>query len=47
MIDVNTSNNLTWKFSKVWLHSNPIPDISWLGDGTTSDKVIKILKDKL
>jgi len=47
MIDVNTSNNLTWKFSKVWLHSNPIPDVSWLGDGTTSDKVIKILKDKL
>jgi UDP-N-acetylglucosamine 2-epimerase (non-hydrolysing) len=35
-----------WGEAENWLESNK-SDIKWLGDGTTSDKIIKILKDRL
>lgn len=47
MIDVNSSNNLTWKTSKLWLSSNPSPNIDWLGNGSTSHQVIEIIKNTL
>ena len=46
MIDVNSKNN-SWEKSTEWINSNPSIDISWLGDGNTSDMIIKILKEKL
>jgi UDP-N-acetylglucosamine 2-epimerase len=46
MLDVNSVNN-TWNDSINWLNSNPELDEKWLGDGKTSDTIIKILKNKL
>jgi UDP-N-acetylglucosamine 2-epimerase (non-hydrolysing) len=48
MLDVNTPNNSTWPSSQTWLSSNAEKrDTSWLGDGTTADKIIEILKRDL
>lgn len=47
MIDVNNMSDISWSDSIEWLNSNKIPDINWLGDGQTSDLIIKILKEKL
>jgi UDP-N-acetylglucosamine 2-epimerase (non-hydrolysing) len=48
MLDVNTPNNSTWSSSQTWLSSNAEKrDTSWLGDGTTADKIIEILKRDL
>lgn len=48
MLNVNTPNNSTWSSSQTWLSSNAEKrDISWLGDGTTADKIIEILKRDL
>ncbi len=45
MIDVNDTN---WSSAESWLILNCYKaDTKWLGDGTTSDQVIKILKEKL
>jgi UDP-N-acetylglucosamine 2-epimerase len=46
MLDVNSIND-TWNDSINWLNSNPELDDKWLGDGQTSDTIIKILKNKL
>jgi UDP-N-acetylglucosamine 2-epimerase len=46
MVDVNSDRD--WSNSESWLLLNcDKSDTKWLGDGTTSDKVIKILKEKL
>ena len=48
MINVNDDNNLTWTHSETWLLLNCNKrKIDWLGDGTTSDQIIKILNDRL
>jgi UDP-N-acetylglucosamine 2-epimerase len=48
MINVNTSKNLTWTSSESWLLLNSSKrNTDWLGDGSTSEKIIKILKEKL
>lgn len=46
MLDVNSVNN-SWDDSINWLNSRPILDTQWLGDGKTSDTIIKILNIKL
>jgi UDP-N-acetylglucosamine 2-epimerase len=47
MLDVNSISNETWSKSIDWLNSNPKLDTTWLGDGKTSESIMKILKDKL
>lgn len=48
MIDVNTPNHSSQHNSESWLLINAENrDTKWLGDGKTSDKIIKILKEKL
>ena len=49
MIDVNTRYNSTWSESLRWVknYDTNIKNSSWLGDGTTSEKIIQILKEKL
>ena len=50
MLDVNTPFNETWFGSISWIdddNSYPIMNDEWLGDGTTSDKIIEILKNEL
>ena len=48
MLDVNTEYNYNWSSSFAWLLLNSNNRrIEWLGDGTTSEQVIKILKDNL
>jgi UDP-N-acetylglucosamine 2-epimerase len=48
MINVNDDNNLTWTYSETWLLLNSNKrKIDWLGDGTTSDQIIKILNNRL
>jgi UDP-N-acetylglucosamine 2-epimerase (non-hydrolysing) len=48
MINVNDDNNLTWTYSETWLLLNCNKrKIDWLGDGTTSGQIIKILNDRL
>jgi len=48
MINVNTPKNLTWTSSESWLLLNSSKrNTDWLGDGSTSEKIIKILKEKL
>ena len=48
MINVNDDNNLTWTYSETWLLLNCNKrKIDWLGDGTTSDQIIKILNNRL
>jgi UDP-N-acetylglucosamine 2-epimerase (non-hydrolysing) len=45
MIDVNDTN---WSSAESWLILNCYKaDTKWLGDGTTSDKVIEILKERI
>ena len=46
MLDVNSVND-TWERSFEWLDDEHEIDIKWLGDGTTSDKVINHLKNLL
>lgn len=46
MIDVNTAHNHTWANTENWLQENFIKkDTSWLGEGITSDLIIKTLKE--
>jgi UDP-N-acetylglucosamine 2-epimerase (non-hydrolysing) len=47
MINVNTENNQTWPNSFEWLDSEKEINTEWLGDGTTSDKIIETLKNLL
>lgn len=48
MINVDNYNNQTYSSSESWLLINAEKrDTSWLGDGTTSDQIIEILKEKL
>lgn len=47
MIDVNNMSDISWSDSIEWLNLNKIPNTNWLGDGQTSDSIIKILKEKL
>jgi len=47
MINVDKFDADHVMFAIKWLESRPIIDSSWLGDGTTADKIITILKDKL
>lgn len=48
MLDVNTKDNQTWVSSQSWLLINAEKrNTEWLGDGTTADKIINILKEKL
>lgn len=48
MLDVNDFKNKSWAESIHWLdHNVGKEDTKWLGDGTTSDKIIKILKEVL
>jgi UDP-N-acetylglucosamine 2-epimerase (non-hydrolysing) len=47
MIDVNTENNQTWSNSFNWIDSEKEVNTDWLGDGTTSDKIIETLKKLL
>jgi UDP-N-acetylglucosamine 2-epimerase (non-hydrolysing) len=45
MLDVNGTN---WSNAEAWLTINCSKSkTQWLGDGTTSERIIKILKDKL
>jgi len=47
MINVNIDNDLSWTFSKKWLLLNNNKNISWLGDGKTSEQIINIIKNKI
>lgn len=48
MIDVNTKHNLTWDTSSDFIQNGYTSmDNSWLGDGTTSNKIIETLKNVL
>ncbi len=48
MINVNNKMDRTWTHSESWLLLNCNKrDVTWLGDGTTSEKIINILKEKL
>jgi len=47
MINVNTENNQTWSNSFEWLDSEKEINTEWLGDGTTSDKIIETLRNLL
>jgi UDP-N-acetylglucosamine 2-epimerase len=47
MINVNMENNQTWSNSFEWLDSEKEINTEWLGDGTTSDKIIETLKNLL
>lgn len=47
MLDVNSIND-TWKKSVKWLEVDfQKNDVTWMGDGTTSDQIIAILKETL
>jgi hypothetical protein len=47
MLDVNTVNNKSWDKSFKWLGDDNQVNLEWLGDGTTSNKIIQILKNIL
>ena len=48
MIDVNSSFNTSWTKSYIWMGLDYKKcDTLWLGNGTTSDKIINILKEQL
>lgn len=48
MIDVNNLDDLVYKQVEDWLLKKfPQREVGWLGDGSTSDKIINILKEKL
>jgi UDP-N-acetylglucosamine 2-epimerase (non-hydrolysing) len=47
MINVNTENNDSWVKSFNWIDSEKEVNTDWLGDGTTSDKIIESLKKLL
>jgi len=48
MIDVNTNKNNSWSESENWLEFiSHKRKTEWLGDGSTSDKIINILKEKI
>lgn len=48
MIDVNSENNSTWEKSINFIdYSHLKMDISWLGNGKTSSKIIEIIKENI
>lgn len=48
MVNVNKKGDSTWDKSQLWLLSNSEKrDTKWLGDGTTSEQIINILKQVL
>ena len=48
MLNVNSSNNHTWIESLKWSENNfKNKNLGWLGDGLTSEKIIKIIKEKI
>lgn len=48
MIDVNTKNNSTWEISLDFIEKSPLMmDTHWLGDGKTSDNIIKIIQETI
>jgi UDP-N-acetylglucosamine 2-epimerase len=48
MINVNKKFDLSWTYSEGWLLLNCNKrDVSWLGDGNTSQKIINTLKEKI
>jgi UDP-N-acetylglucosamine 2-epimerase (non-hydrolysing) len=48
MIDVNNLNELIYENIDIWMTTEfEKKDISWLGEGKTSENVINILKEKL
>lgn len=48
MVDMNSENNPSWELSDRWLTEGFVKKNSqWLGDGSTSEKIIQILKEKL
>lgn len=48
MVDVNSSFNDSWTKSVIWMNTDyKNYNTLWLGDGTTSDKIINILKEQL
>jgi UDP-N-acetylglucosamine 2-epimerase (non-hydrolysing) len=48
MLDVNSKDNKTWDDSIEWIHSKfKYNNCDWLGDGSTSEKIIEILNKHL
>jgi len=48
MLDVNSSFNESWTKSIIWMNLDyKNYNTLWLGDGTTSDRIINILKEQL
>lgn len=48
MLDVNTYENFSWKKSIEWLESDfKNHNVEWMGEGTTSNQIINILKQIL
>lgn len=48
MFDVNTRDNMTWASADAWLLLNSEKrNVKWLGDGSTSERIIEILKTNL
>lgn len=48
MIDVNTKNNSTWEISLDFIEKSPLMmDTYWLGDGKTSDNIIRIIQETI
>lgn len=49
MLDVNTTFNDTWSKSLHWVKDYSVSNknSTWLGNGTTSEKIIQILKEQL
>jgi len=48
MINVNEKNHISWASSENWLLlDSDKRNINWLGDGKTSENIIKILREKL
>lgn len=48
MIDVNIGENLTWEISFDFVEKAPeLMDTYWLGDGNTSDNIIKIIQESI
>ena len=47
MVNVDTANHETWDKSLIWKIFRTNPKTKWLGDGSTSQKIIDILKEVL
>lgn len=47
-IDVNTNKNITWDISLDFIERSPVlMETHWLGDGKTSDNIIKIIQESI